>query len=155
MVWNIGGKMLPSITEPQPTLKNPGRYWIQDEGRNWHEVDTADYGGEGDPLRLSDLEPPPRGKDVMDTDGAPTAMSDEMRLSEMLDVLSPDELEVLSRRMPQGLDFLGPLVIEGGPRPPGGMRPIPNYDAPRPPAMRQDREAPPQRNRDMYGGSRK
>ena len=41
--WNIEGRQLPSTVEPLPHLKNPGRYWIQNEQNEWSVVDPRDY----------------------------------------------------------------------------------------------------------------
>lgn len=41
--WNMDGFILPSTVKPQPTLKNPGLYWIQDEENQWHIVDPRNY----------------------------------------------------------------------------------------------------------------
>lgn len=41
--WNMDGYILPSTVKPQPTLQNPGLYWIQDEENQWHVVDPRNY----------------------------------------------------------------------------------------------------------------
>lgn len=67
--------------------------------------------------------------------------------------MSPEEIALLSQRgpSPDVGAYLGSLIFPTG-QPTSGMRPIPN-SANRP-VVYPDREAPPLRNRDLYGNKK-
>lgn len=110
--WNIEGYLLPSTTEPLPTLKHPGMYWIQDEENQWHVVDPRDYepapaGGQDGYDQEAYYLDPKRG--VPFAKGKNPDPSKTWRL-----VFDPDELpEAWKNRQKDGAPLLVPRSVLG------------------------------------------
>lgn len=92
--WNVEGRMLDSTVEPQPTLKNPGRYWTQDEENVWREVDPRDF-----------PQAEPRLSDIMDTKdqilggepAGPSMTEEEKR--KIIEGMAPRISDILGRHL--------------------------------------------------------